>query len=131
MKYILAFSSTHGALKAESILKEAGVPFRLEPAPKSISAYCDLVIVLHEAVLAEARGVLDVVEGAGVEAVYKKEEGGMLRCDFCGRETDSVVRVALDKDYDRLTVRHQKRYACPDCSKKKDEEREERKNSSG
>lgn len=49
----------------------------------------------------------------------------MLKCDFCGRETDSVVRVALDKDYDRLSVRHEKRYACPECSEKKDKERQE------
>lgn len=49
----------------------------------------------------------------------------MLKCDFCGRETDSVVRVALDKDYDRLSVRHEKRYACPECSLKKEQERQE------
>lgn len=50
----------------------------------------------------------------------------MLRCDFCGVESDRVARVALDKDYDRLTVRHEKRYACPECSKKKEKERIER-----
>ncbi|MBI1912792.1 MAG: hypothetical protein HYS21_12425 [Deltaproteobacteria bacterium] len=47
----------------------------------------------------------------------------MLRCDFCGKETEKVVRVALDKDYDRLTVRHEKRYACAACSDKKEQER--------
>ncbi len=51
----------------------------------------------------------------------------MLRCDFCGKETDSVVRVALDKGYDRLTVKHRKMYACPECSMKKEEERKKRK----
>ena len=51
---------------------------------------------------------------------------GMLKCDFCGRETEQVVRVALDKGYDRLTVRHEKRYACPECSEKKEKERRER-----
>ncbi len=49
----------------------------------------------------------------------------MLKCDFCGRETDSVIRVALDKDYDRLSVRHEKRYACPECSEKKEKERQD------
>ncbi|OGQ03480.1 MAG: hypothetical protein A2W38_05705 [Deltaproteobacteria bacterium RBG_19FT_COMBO_58_16] len=49
----------------------------------------------------------------------------MLNCDFCGRETDSVIRVALDKDYDRLSVRHEKRYACPECSEKKEKERQD------
>jgi len=50
----------------------------------------------------------------------------MLKCDFCGVETDFVVRVAIDKDYDRLTVRHEKRYACIVCSEKKERERQER-----
>ena len=44
----------------------------------------------------------------------------MLKCDFCGKETDFVQRIAIDKDYDRLTVRHEKRYACAECSAKKD-----------
>lgn len=47
----------------------------------------------------------------------------MLKCDFCGTETDFVIRVAVDKDYDRLTVRHEKRYACRECSEKKERER--------
>lgn len=50
----------------------------------------------------------------------------MLRCDFCGVESDTVARVAIDKDYDRLTVRHEKMYACPACSDKKDKERAKR-----
>lgn len=50
----------------------------------------------------------------------------MLKCDFCGRESDNVARVAIDQDYDRLTVKHEKRYACPDCSLKKEQERQAR-----
>lgn len=50
----------------------------------------------------------------------------MLKCDFCGKETDFVSRVALDKDYDRLTVKHEKRFACRDCAEKKEKERVER-----
>jgi len=52
----------------------------------------------------------------------------MLKCDFCGAETDFVIRVAIDKDYDRLTVRHVKRYACKSCSEKKEKERQDRLN---
>lgn len=52
----------------------------------------------------------------------------MLRCDFCGADADFVIRVALDKDYDRLTVRHVKRYACKSCSEKKEKERHGRLN---
>ncbi|MBW7957021.1 MAG: hypothetical protein H3C68_03930 [Deltaproteobacteria bacterium] len=50
----------------------------------------------------------------------------MLRCDFCGRESDNITRVALDQGYDRLTVKHEKRYACQDCSLKKEQERQAR-----
>ena len=50
----------------------------------------------------------------------------MLKCDFCGVESDQVKRVALDKDYDRLSVKHQTRYACPACSEKKEEERKKK-----
>ena len=47
----------------------------------------------------------------------------MLKCDFCGAEFESVRRVAIDSDYDSLSVRHEKRYACIDCSAKKQLER--------
>ncbi len=45
----------------------------------------------------------------------------MLKCSFCGKESETVIRIVLDKDYDRLTVRHDVKYACPECSKKKEE----------
>src|SRR3989304_5640104 len=51
-----------------------------------------------------------------------KKVRSMLKCDFCGKESDNVTRVAIDKDYDRLTVRHEKRYACPDSSEQKEKE---------
>lgn len=50
----------------------------------------------------------------------------MLKCDFCGHESDRVSRVAVAEGYDRLTVRHEKMYACPQCSEKKEKERLER-----
>jgi hypothetical protein len=46
-----------------------------------------------------------------------------LRCDFCGELVPSVRRVALDEGYERLRTPHQERYACPDCSEQKDEDR--------
>jgi len=46
-----------------------------------------------------------------------------LRCDFCGQETTTVRRVALDRDYERLRTPHLERYACPECSAKKERER--------
>ncbi len=46
-----------------------------------------------------------------------------LRCDFCGALATRVRRVALDRDYDRLQTPHAVRYACPECSKRKELER--------
>jgi len=46
-----------------------------------------------------------------------------MRCDFCGRTVARVRRIALDTGYDRLQVRHAERYACPDCSAKKERQR--------
>jgi len=43
-----------------------------------------------------------------------------LKCDFCGAECARVRRVALDLGYDRLGQRHVVRYACADCSARKD-----------
>ena len=48
-----------------------------------------------------------------------------VRCDFCGRETTSVRRVALDGDYERLRTRHQAQYACAECSADKERARQE------
>jgi hypothetical protein len=47
----------------------------------------------------------------------------ILRCDFCGAESERVRRVALDQGYDRLGQRHAVRYACEDCSRRKEETR--------
>jgi hypothetical protein len=49
-----------------------------------------------------------------------KRKTTTLRCDFCGAETERVRRVALDQGYDRLGQRHVVRYACDDCSRRKD-----------
>lgn len=59
MKHILTFGSTHKVLKAESVLEGAGIGFRLEPAPKSITTYCDIVITLVADDVGRAVGVLD------------------------------------------------------------------------
>ena len=55
---------------------------------------------------------------AGVEA-----DASGLRCDFCGARVARVRRVALDRDYDRLQTPHAVRYACPECSQRKELER--------
>lgn len=71
MEYILAFGSAHKALKAESVLKEAGLSFRLLPAPKALAAYCDLVISIKDDMLASIEALKK--GGAGPKTIYKKE----------------------------------------------------------
>lgn len=55
------------------------------------------------------------------DAEVQAEPG--LRCDFCGALVARVRRVALDRDYDRLQAPHQARYACTECSQRKELER--------
>lgn len=72
MEYILAFGSAHKALKAEEILKEASVPFRLLPSPKALAPYCDLVISMKEESLLDAK---EALRNSGLEpkTIYRKE----------------------------------------------------------
>ncbi len=71
MEYILSFGSAHKALKAESVLKEAGLSFRLLPAPKSLAAHCDLVISVKDDLPAS----IEILRKgrAGPKAIYRKE----------------------------------------------------------
>lgn len=72
MELIMAFGSTHKALKAEEILKDAEITMRLLPAPKALAAYCDLVISIDEAAMDRARKALDE-GGVGPKKIYMKE----------------------------------------------------------
>lgn len=72
MGYLLAFGSAHRALKAESLLKGAGLTFRLLPAPKALSAFCSLVISVEEGDLSHASATLDAA-GVKVKGIYEKQ----------------------------------------------------------
>ena len=61
-------------------------------------------------------------ENAPVGEAQDGEEAG-VRCDFCGERADSVQRVALDGEYERLRTPHQTQYACPACSEQKERTR--------
>ncbi|MAE94870.1 MAG: hypothetical protein CL910_09435 [Deltaproteobacteria bacterium] len=50
--------------------------------------------------------------------------GETLRCDFCGQQTASVRRVALDRGYERLQTPHKELYACAACSREKEQARQ-------
>ncbi len=42
--YVAIFHSVHRVLKAEKVLKSAGMTFKLIPAPRSVSADCGLAL---------------------------------------------------------------------------------------
>ncbi len=78
MQYLLAFSTTHKVLKAESLLKDNGVKIRLEPAPRILTKYCELVVTLKQEELEKALSVLSA-EGVKPSAIYRKEEEGYVK----------------------------------------------------
>jgi hypothetical protein len=49
--------------------------------------------------------------------------GSQLHCDFCGESSARLRRIALDAGYERLQTPHKERYACPECSDRKEKER--------
>lgn len=60
----LVFETTHLTMKAESILKDAGIPVRLFPKPRKVISECGLIIKVLKADLDAAKGLL---EGRGVK----------------------------------------------------------------
>lgn len=72
MDYILGFGSPHKALKAEEILKNAQVSFRLLPVPRALDASCGLVILVRDGAFHEACGVLEKI-GLRPSNIYRKE----------------------------------------------------------
>ncbi len=61
----LVFETTHLTMKAEKILKEADIPHRLFPKPKSVISECGLVIKVLEEDLERA---VEICKGRGVAA---------------------------------------------------------------
>ena len=72
MAYLIIFGSTHKALKAEKILKEKNIPFKLIPTPKALAAFCDLSLSFQEQ---DREAVENTLKNAGVKtaATYRKE----------------------------------------------------------
>ena len=50
-------------------------------------------------------------------------EANSRTCDFCGDQVQSVRRVALDREYDRLLKVHKELYACSECFENKERQR--------
>ncbi|MBW7957022.1 MAG: DUF3343 domain-containing protein [Deltaproteobacteria bacterium] len=79
MEYILGFGSTHRALKAEELLKNASLTFRLLPVPKALDSACGLVISVDE-------GLFD-------EAFQALQKGGLLPRNVYRKEGEEYVKV--------------------------------------
>lgn len=64
LKLVVAFHTTADAMAMEKACKETGVPGRLIPVPRSISAGCGLAWC---AAPEERTQILDLLRGAGIE----------------------------------------------------------------
>ncbi len=72
MDYLMTFGSVHRALKAEDILKEGSLPFKLLPAPKALEPFCDLVLLVDGETLSGAAELLEK-QGVKPRSIYRKE----------------------------------------------------------
>ena len=75
---ILIFHSIHRVMRAEKVLKAAGLEVRLLPVPRELSSDCGLSLGFR---FADWPGVAVELETSGCapEEVYRQESGGYVR----------------------------------------------------
>lgn len=75
---VLIFHSIHRVMRAEKILKSAGVDVRLVPVPRQLSSDCGLALVFP---LAQRAAVQEELEAAGClfEEVHASRDDGYHR----------------------------------------------------
>lgn len=56
--YVISFDSTHHAIKAEKLFKEANLNIKMMPTPREITASCGLSIRFEEADLGEVEKII-------------------------------------------------------------------------
>jgi len=61
---VVTFFTTHAALRAEKVLKEAGMAVRAIPAPRALSADCTIAVAFPAEGTSRARSILDA---SGIE----------------------------------------------------------------
>ena len=54
---------------------------------------------------------------------YLEEAETELGCDFCGKSSSKVQRIAMDRGYDRLRGSDPVLWACPPCSEEEEHAR--------
>jgi len=74
-QYLVSFHSTHWALKAEEVLKGAGLKARLIPVPRSVSSSCTVALLFDAGIEKE---VFKHLADSQVEsdALYQQTEDG-------------------------------------------------------
>jgi hypothetical protein len=73
--YFLVFNNTHGAMKAESYLKNQELKITIMPTPTQITKSCGISIIIAEENL---ETIKDTIEKQLIEikGLYLKENGG-------------------------------------------------------
>jgi len=71
----MTFKNTYAVLKAEMVLKNKSIVFRLLPAPKLLSTACSLVIGFDQSDQVTIEGLLNASRIKIQDVYIKKEEG--------------------------------------------------------
>ncbi len=77
---VLIFHSIHRVMRAEKLLKQAGLDVRLVPVPRQLSSDCGLSLAIHGRDRQAADAVL-VREGCRPEEVFAREGDRYRRQD--------------------------------------------------
>jgi len=91
---LLVFQTVNLSVRAEKVLRAAGVPFEVLPLPKEITRGCSIAIGVTGGILSTATDVLDR-SNAPVEAVYRRAGD---RWELAG-EQDTAVSPRLCSIY--------------------------------
>jgi Putative Se/S carrier protein-like len=73
MDCLMTFKNTYAVLKAEMVLKNKNIVFRLLPAPKLLSTACALVIGFNQSDQITIEGLLNASR-IKIQDIYIKEE---------------------------------------------------------
>jgi hypothetical protein len=70
--YVLTFQNTHGAISAESVLKEKNIRIEIMPTPTGITKSCGISIKFSEEYMEKIKGLVKD-ESINIKNAYVKE----------------------------------------------------------
>ena len=75
--YIIAFNSTHHAIRTEKILKEENMNIRTIPTPREVSSSCGLSIKFEESEIEKIKQIIEEskVDYHGIFKLTKNADG--------------------------------------------------------